>query len=110
MIDALWALEPVVLTLLGSATFWPLLFTLLHAIGHPLSDQTEDALLTLGVFVAGAIIRSRVVPASGATLPPGTTITAPSAIGPTTQSPITVTVGMTPDPFTTFQRRVGGPA
>lgn len=58
----LWKAEPVILTLLGSAAFWPSVFILLKAFGHPLTSDQENAVTGLAVMIAGAIIRSQVTP------------------------------------------------
>lgn len=60
LLSQVWAAEPAIVTVLGSAAFWPLLFNLLGQFGHPLTTGQEQALSALGVFLATFIIRSQV--------------------------------------------------
>lgn len=82
LVKWLWAREPVVMTIVTSAGFWPALFYLLAAFGHPLTAMQQEALGGLGVIIAGGIIRGQVSPTSGATAPP--------AVSNATRSSLTV--------------------
>ncbi len=66
----IWAREPVIVALLGSAAFWPALAVFLNAFWHPLTPLQVQALLGLGTVIAGAVMRAQVTPTSGATAPP----------------------------------------
>ena len=65
----LWDREPALVTLLGSAAFWPALFALLSSFGHGLTSTQETAVAGFAILLAGYIIRSNVVPVSGVTQP-----------------------------------------
>jgi hypothetical protein len=82
LVKWLWAREPVLITILSSAGFWPALFYLLAAFGHPLTAMQQEALAGLGVIIAGGIIRGQVTPTSGATAAP--------AVSDVTRSSLTV--------------------
>lgn len=66
----LWNAEPTLVTLLGSAAFWPAVFELFAAFNHPFTDGQQHAVAVFGVLVAGLIIRSQV--SSPATVANGT--------------------------------------
>ncbi len=106
-----WDKEPVLVTLLSSAAFWPALFALLSAFHHPLTSDQQTALAAFGTLLAGFIIRQQVIPSSGATLPQGTEITTPAVPAqtavvsdanpapfgsPTTVTPVIATPGPSP--------------
>jgi hypothetical protein len=106
-----WDKEPVIITLFGSAAFWPALFALLSAFGHPLTSDQQTAMAAFGTLLAGFIIRQQVIPTSGATLPQGTKITTPAVPAqtavvsdgnpapfgaPTTVTPVVATTGVQP--------------
>lgn len=82
LVKWLWSREPVLVTIVSSAGFWPALFYLLAAFGHPLNAMQQEALAGIGVIIAGGIIRGQVTPASGATAPP--------AVSDATRSSLTV--------------------
>jgi hypothetical protein len=59
----LWAREPVVITLVGSAAFWPALFELFASFGHPFTDPQQHAIVMfVGVLAAVGILRANVTP------------------------------------------------
>ncbi len=62
MLSRLWASEPILVTLVGSAAFWPALFFLLQAFGHPLTHDQQDAIAGMGVLIGAIISRSQVTP------------------------------------------------
>lgn len=62
MLSAIWNSEPILVTLVGSAAFWPALFFLLRAFGLPLTHDQQDALAGFGVLVGTLVARSRVSP------------------------------------------------
>lgn len=62
MLSSFWAAQPLISTLLGSAIFWPALFRVLAAFGHPLSHEQQDAVSGLAILIASGIIWTQVSP------------------------------------------------
>lgn len=56
----LWKAEPVIAGLAGNAAFWPVLFSILSATGHPISDPTQHAIVAGATLITGAAIRQTV--------------------------------------------------
>lgn len=64
MLTSLFAKEPVLATLGGSAIVWAALFKVLSAYGVHLTPDQQSAFTALFVAVAGVIARSQVSPVS----------------------------------------------
>ena len=62
MLSRLFAREPVLSSLAGSAALWAAVFTLLDAYNIHLTVTQQSAWTGLFVIVAGIIARSRVTP------------------------------------------------
>jgi hypothetical protein len=62
MLTRLYSAEPILITVVGSALFWPALFQLLSAFGHPLSHDQQDAISGFAVLLGTLIARSQVTP------------------------------------------------
>lgn len=56
----LWRAEPVIVSLLTNAAFWPTAFTLASAFGHPIADGQQHALIGASALLTAAIVRQNV--------------------------------------------------
>jgi cytochrome c oxidase assembly factor CtaG len=57
----LWRAEPVIVSLLTNAAFWPTAFTVASAFGHPIADGQQHALIGASALISGLIVRQNVV-------------------------------------------------
>lgn len=56
----LWRAEPIIAGIVGNAVFWPTVFSLASASGHPLDPKTQQLLITASGLVTGAVVRQTV--------------------------------------------------
>lgn len=56
----LWRAEPVIVSLVTNAAFWPTAFTVASAFGHPIPDGQQHALIGASALISGLIVRQNV--------------------------------------------------
>lgn len=55
-----WHAEPVLVGLITNAAFWPSVFALASAFGHPISDGQQHALMGASAVITSVILRQTV--------------------------------------------------